>query len=83
MPGDNEFDYDQLSFEVHLNPSYRFWKRLWMGLRFIFGYRSRYGEWDDFHVNVDTADKLITVLQKFKDDTAKVREANLKIGNNA
>lgn len=25
---------------------YRFFKRLWVGIKYIFGYKSRYGHWD-------------------------------------
>lgn len=82
MPGENKLDYDELNFEVHLHPTYGFWRRVWSAIKYIFGYRSRYGNWDNFMVNVNDADKLITILQKFKDDTAKVKEANLMNGNN-
>lgn len=31
----------------HLCTNYGFWRRLWVGLRYTFGYKSRYGAWDE------------------------------------
>jgi hypothetical protein len=32
---------------IHLQQYKSFWKRLWVGLKYAFGYTSRYGEWDE------------------------------------
>jgi hypothetical protein len=39
-------EYDQLYCEPHLVSSNNVFKRCWIGIRYIFGYKSRYGEWD-------------------------------------
>jgi hypothetical protein len=45
------FWYDEednvLHTEIHLTTHKNFLKRLWYGLKYTFGYRSRYGSWDD------------------------------------
>lgn len=66
IPGDDEFDFDSISFEIHLNPCYRFWKRLINGVKYIFGFRSSYGHWDNFLLKNEDCDMLINKLQKMK-----------------
>lgn len=33
---------------IHLNQSLGFWKRLVLGVKYIFGYHCKYGNWDEF-----------------------------------
>jgi len=40
-------EYDILYNEIHLTTNRNFFKRLWYGLKYAFGYRSRYGAWDE------------------------------------
>jgi len=35
-----------LYIHTHLHTYKNFFKRLWAGLKYAFGYKSRYGEWD-------------------------------------
>ena len=37
----------EVIFSYHLNSSDGFWSRLRKGLRYIFGYKCRYGHWDE------------------------------------
>lgn len=46
---------------VHLS-NYSFWKRLVFGARYIFGYTSRYGHFDEFLINDKEKQKLINIL---------------------
>jgi hypothetical protein len=45
------FDYDgeggELYLTVHLTTHRGFWKRLWYGIKYAFGYQCRYGAWDE------------------------------------
>lgn len=42
-------DEDDLVYvNVHLTTNRNFFQRLWYGLKYAFGYRSRYGDWDEF-----------------------------------
>lgn len=47
--------------EVHLYTHEGFFKRLWRGLRFAFGYRCRYGEWDSVLLD----EKSVITLREF------------------
>lgn len=43
-----------------------FWERLWHGLRYIFGYRSRYGDFDEFIFNPNDAERLEKIAEFLK-----------------
>ena len=49
----------------HLTNYDNFFKRLWVGLRYAFGYRCQYGHWDEVMISVDTARKLWEFLCDF------------------
>jgi hypothetical protein len=44
-------DFDDIFIYIHLNRKRKFWKRLVHGIRYIFGYKSRFGDWDEFIVD--------------------------------
>ena len=50
---------------THLAPS-RFWSRLWHGLRYIFGYRCKYGHFDEVILTEDHVEKLENVVKFLK-----------------
>jgi len=39
-------EWNELYCEPHLTTNESFFKRLWRGLRYAFGYKSQYGDWD-------------------------------------
>ena len=49
--------------EVHLCPTPGFVRRLWAGLRYAFGYRSRYGHFDSILVTPEDQAKIVKLLQ--------------------
>lgn len=61
------FWYDEeektLHVHTHLITYKGFWKRLWVGLKYAFGYKSRYGEWDDFLFKPEDLAKLREFLK--------------------
>lgn len=59
-------DEPELYVTVHLNPEYSFWKRLKLAIKYIFGYRSMYGEFDEFIFNEDEIDKLENIVKYLK-----------------
>lgn len=50
-------NYNIVYLHVKLN-KYGFWKRIKKGIKYIFGYASRYGEWDEFIINPEDASKF-------------------------
>jgi hypothetical protein len=49
---------------IHLNTYHGFLWRLWHGLRYAFGHKSRYGCWDEFMFNTESLMKLKTFLEE-------------------
>jgi len=68
-------DFDDLEIwtSVFLNQYRPWWKRLWVAVRYIFGYKSRYGDWDCFIMRGEDIDRMMKMLQKYKDLEAKLQ----------
>ena len=54
---------DEVYLTVYLTDYPYFWKRLWFGLRYAFGYKSKYGAFDVTIVSKPEAQKLVDFLQ--------------------
>ena len=63
-PDDEDWN-DLLYFQVHLNQRYSFWKRLWIGIKYVFGYKCRFGAFDEILINKHDAKRLRTSLDDF------------------
>jgi hypothetical protein len=61
------FWYDKeektLYTEVHLITWHKFFKRLWYGLKYAFGYKCRFGAWDEFMFNPEQIEQLNKYLK--------------------
>ena len=57
--------YPRVYSHVHLNTR-PFWQRLQYGIKYIFGYKSRYGAFDEFIFNPDDAERLQTLVNYLK-----------------
>lgn len=42
------------------------WKRIWQGIKHVFGYKCRYGHFDEFIFNPKDCDRFIEMLQQYK-----------------
>lgn len=62
---DNEEDSELYAY-VFLNPE-PFYKRIWKGLKYIFGYSSRYGYFDEFILDPKDVDRFIILLNRYKE----------------
>jgi hypothetical protein len=63
-----------LTLEVFLLDS-TFWKRLKKGLKYIFGYKSRYGHFDSLEVSYNDAQKIIDRMIQYRQKVEEYREA--------
>lgn len=50
--------YDEISIDIHLYNHDNFFKRLWTGLKYAFGYKSKYGHWDNIMLEPKQVEKL-------------------------
>ena len=66
------FWYDEednmLYCEPHLTTHRNFIKRLWYGLKYAFGYKSRFGDWDSSIFKPEDLDRLRNCLDKINTD---------------
>jgi len=64
------FQYDpkdnELWLEVHIINYQHFFKRLWVGLKYALGHRSRFGEFDCIVINPDDKERLLNVINQLK-----------------
>lgn len=58
-------DEEEVYLTIHLTKK-SFFKRLKYGLKYIFGYQSRYGAFDEIILNPDDADKLQKIVNALK-----------------
>ena len=49
-----------------------FWQRVWTGIRYIFGYKSRYGDFDEMVLGVRDTKELVAFLSEWLDRWAAV-----------
>ncbi len=72
---DDDPDWDRVYVHTHLNPNRGFWKRLWQGLKYAFGHRSVYGDFDEMILRPRDHKKLqkvVDILKKIeKRETSK------------
>lgn len=64
-------DDNQLYAEVHLTTSRNFWERLKAGIKYAFGYRSRFGDWDEFMFKNEDLPKLKEHINKVQNKKGK------------
>ena len=57
---------NKLYLSIHLWTYGNFWQRLWRGIKYIFGYHSQYGHWDEFIFNENDADQLQAMADALK-----------------
>ena len=70
----------ELSLAVDLNYNHTFFKRVWMAIKYIFGYRSKYGHYDTMNVRYEDVPRMIALLEEFR---GKVEEYKKKLEDNS
>ena len=58
----NGVKYPMVYVHTHLNKK-PFWSRLKYGIKYIFGYQSRYGAFDEFIINPKDSNKLSEIIE--------------------
>jgi len=65
-------DYYWLYVDVHLRKR-PWWERIWIAIRYIFGYQSKYGAFDEFLWTKEQTQRFINTCQSWLDQS-KVSE---------
>lgn len=66
--GETSQDSSEVYTSVFLNQYRSVWRRIWVAVRYVMGYKSKYGHWDCFSFNVEEAIRLRKLLQEFEND---------------
>lgn len=66
---DEKPEWQLLYMDFHLTNYGNIFKNLWTAIRWAFGYKSMYGQFDEFVINPQEAKDMIGFLQKFVDTT--------------
>ena len=56
----------ELYTSVYLHQYRGFWKRVWVAIKYVFGYNCKYGHWDCFSANEEKIKELKAFLRKIK-----------------
>jgi hypothetical protein len=57
----------EVYFSYSLYP-FVFWKRVWYALKYVFGYRSRLGDYGELTLFPEDIDSVINILKEAKED---------------
>ena len=52
---------------VFLGDYPRWWERVWVAIKYIFGYKCKYGHFDCFIMRAEDVDRMMTLLEKFRE----------------
>jgi hypothetical protein len=61
-------EYEEVNIQVHLVTYRGFFKRLQRAFMYLFGYKSRYGDWDCIILNKENSLPLIQELNKLHEN---------------
>jgi hypothetical protein len=56
--------YDEICISVHLTQPETFFKRINKAVKYIFGHRSDYGDFQEILLDIEQTHKLVSTLQK-------------------
>ena len=59
-------DWKEVYMTTHLSEYRNFWQRLKYAIKYVFGYKSRYGAFDEFIFRKEDADKLQSIVDYLK-----------------
>ena len=68
-------DYNEMWFEPHLVKQ-PWHLRIWFGIKYIFGYTTKYGDWDSVIIDVNDMEKLKKLFDK-SIKLEKIRKKNV------
>ena len=52
----------EMIVSVHLKTYKNIFKRIWVAVKYVFGYKSKYGDWDEFIFKMDDLEDLKNFL---------------------
>lgn len=62
---DEEPEFQMMYVQIHLTTYKNIVKRILRAVRYVFGYKSKYGDWDEIVVSPQTAVDVIAFIERF------------------
>ena len=59
--------WPELYTSVFLNPYRNWYQRIWVAIKYVFGYKCKFGHWDTFIMRNEDIERLQTLLKKYQD----------------
>ncbi len=59
-----EPEENEICIEVHLHTWHSIFRRIWVGLKYVFGYKSRFGQWDTVIVRPGDYKRLADIFNR-------------------
>jgi len=60
-------EYNELYLDVYLHQYRNIFKRVWVAIKYVFGYKSKYGHWDWWSLRPEDTKRMIELLEQVKD----------------
>lgn len=60
----HEPESDEMYFEIHLTTRHDIFWRMWYAVKYVLGFKSRYGAWDEFLMKPEDRKKLLEFLKQ-------------------
>jgi len=68
---DEEFKDRMIYLQIHLRTYNNFFKRIWIATKYIFGYKCRYGNWDEFILTTNNYQPMKNAIEFLENDINK------------
>ena len=66
-------DLMALDITVFLPDYPGFFKRIWLGIKYVFGYKCKYGHFDVIEVKYEDVDRMMDILKEYKSKVENYR----------
>lgn len=67
-----------IGVSIHLSQHRGLFSRIWIAIKYVLGYRSQYGDFDEILLEDKDIDDIMTFCQEYKTSKAKVLESRKK-----
>lgn len=61
---------------VFLNQYHNIFQRIWITIKYVFGYKCKYGHWDCFQFKYNDIDRFVDMLTTYKNSACKLCHVN-------
>jgi len=71
-------DEPSLYFDIFLGQHMGFFKRVWVAIKYIFGYKCKYGHFDNWLFKLEDAQRLRAMVDRYEKETEEFKKTKTK-----